>query len=723
MGETLHPQELDKTKPLWSRLVLPLAALAVVLIVASTGRLSLSEFERSRGLREEVRQSYERRAQLQALLSMHQDIETGQRGYVLTSDESFLEPYNAARSHIGQKLVELETGLGSGFPLQQDVTLLKLLSARKLRVSEQAIALQRSGKSQRSVEMIAEGSGKRTMDGLRRAVANIDSFERKQLRHRLDKSRRATERAETLSIALQCLLLLLLAFAGWLIRRSFLEKQAALRRVEDLNVRQSAIFDAAKDGMIVLNASGSIESLNPAAARMFGYSSEELLRRDVGVLFEVAPDQGDVESFLKRLQRRRRSDLNSVQEIWAKRRDGSTFPGDVSVSPVHLFDTVRYVAIVRDNSERKQIEQMKTEFVSTVSHELRTPLTSIAGALGLLKGGAVGSLPGPALRLLELAHNNSQRLIRLVNDILDIEKIESGSVTFDVRPTPLLPLLQQAVDSNSSFAAAHRVRLVLSQHHPDAQVMADPDRIAQIATNLISNAVKFSPPGAAVRISLTRLDRQFRITVADRGPGVPHEFRQRIFNKFAQADSSDTRQGGGTGLGLSIVKEIVTRLGGNVSFEDRMGGGTCFHVDLPALEGAAPRVEHRRFGDAIVPRILHIEDDPDVAQLVQQAFGERADVEIARSLAAARASLKNNAFHVVIADSGLPDGSGADLLREVRDRSGPAPALVIFSAEETSSCLTGEVDAVFTKSRATLDRLVDTALDLAAHPTKIRAVK
>jgi nitrogen-specific signal transduction histidine kinase/CheY-like chemotaxis protein len=377
---------------------------------------------------------------------------------------------------------------------------------------------------------------------------------------------------------------------------------------------------------------------------------------------------------------------------------------------VQLAEGMRYVAIIRDITERKQVEQMKAEFVSTVSHELRTPLTSIAGSLGLLRGGAVGNLPPPATRLIEVADNNARRLIRLINDILDIEKIESGGAEFDIKPVELRSLIEQAIEANQGFAAKHGVRLALTEGMSEARVMADPDRLAQVLTNLLSNAAKFSPEGRTIRVSVTPLDRQHRITVSDRGAGIPADFRDRIFGKFAQADSSDTRQKGGTGLGLSIVREIVTRLGGSVGFEDRPGGGTNFHVDLPAVQELRAGERKARAADSV--RVLHVEDDPDVLRVTADSFGDRASLDGAHSLESARTLLHANSYDVVIMDIGLPDGAGPDLLPEIRRPGATEPGIVIFSAEDCAAT-PGRADAVLTKSRATLEELVETVLALA----------
>jgi signal transduction histidine kinase len=238
-------------------------------------------------------------------------------------------------------------------------------------------------------------------------------------------------------------------------------------------------------------------------------------------------------------------------------------------------------------AERKRIEQLKDDFVSTVSHELRTPLTSISGSLGLLVGNPAWNLPKPAERLLAIAHANSQRLVRLVNDILDIEKIESGKVAFDLKRVKVQGLIEQAIEATRGFAESCNVRIGLDAASVDGDVNVDPDRLVQVITNLLSNAVKFSPTGGEVKVAIENGAETIKVSVRDHGPGIPAEFKPRIFEKFIQADVSDTRQKGGTGLGLSIVKEIMTRLGGKVGFNDAPGGGTIFHIELPILAPTA----------------------------------------------------------------------------------------------------------------------------------------
>jgi PAS domain S-box-containing protein len=246
---------------------------------------------------------------------------------------------------------------------------------------------------------------------------------------------------------------------------------------------------------------------------------------------------------------------------------------------------LRMIGTNMDITERKRAEQLKSEFVSTVSHELRTPLTSIGGALGLACGGALGALPAQAREMLEIAYRNSQRLTHLINDLLDMEKLAAGKMGFDLREAELMPLVEQALQSNRAYAESYRVALVLGERADGVRVRVDAGRLQQVLTNYLSNAVKFSPAGAAVQVRVragTGVEPGWvRVEVSDEGPGVPLEFRERIFQKFSQADASNTRQKGGTGLGLAISKELMERMQGRVGFESQPGHGACFWFELP----------------------------------------------------------------------------------------------------------------------------------------------
>ncbi|APR53188.1 PAS domain S-box protein [Sphingomonas koreensis] len=697
----------------WNSAVVIVAAMGVPLILLVLAFLVNQGFEETARLRREVERSYETRAALARVLSLHQDLELGQRGYLITGDPSFLRPYREASRSVDQALAELSKGeLGVGDA--ERLAALQATSDAKRRFVDRTLELRDHDGNGAALQLIRGGKGKQLMDRLRDELAELSRIERSRLAERTAAVGHARTRLRTQTIALQVTLILLLALAAGLAARSNAARQRALRHAEDLAARQETIFDSAKDGMIVINPSGGIESLNRAAAAMFGHEPAALLRRDIGVLFEVAPDRGRLESFLRRLGANRRETYGQVQEFVGRRVDMSTFPVEVSISPVRLAESTLFLAVIRDISERREVEQMKSEFVATVSHELRTPLTSIAGSLGLIEGGAAGALPAKAARLVEIAHSNATRLVRLINDILDIEKIEAGRMQFDIRPLDLDVLLDKAVQQSAGFADQYDVGIDLTPPPAGAGVLADEDRLMQVLTNLLSNAIKFSPPGSSVSLRVKPLDRRYRISIEDRGSGIPESFRGRIFSKFAQADSSDTRQKGGTGLGLSIVREIVLRLGGSISFDTVEGQGTVFHVDLPAAsatesrgevpEAAAAPVE--AIVPAVLPVVLHVDDDPDMLDVLANAFEGKARLHSTPSVVDARAILRRERIEAAILDIGLIDGCGTDLVGPLREHSPQLPILV-FTAQEADQCHMDGVDAVLVKSRASLDQLVE----------------
>ena len=245
-------------------------------------------------------------------------------------------------------------------------------------------------------------------------------------------------------------------------------------------------------------------------------------------------------------------------------------------------DSILWHGFITDITQRKHLEQMKNEFVSTVSHELRTPLTSIAGSLGLINGEALGPVPNAMREMLSIAQSNSQRLRQLIDDLLDMDKLLAGKMSFIPQQLDIDSFLAECVTSHQGFARQHDVQLSYTGG-PVAQVTADPMRLQQVLSNLLSNALKFSPAGSQVLLSAQALGGQIRILVVDQGPGVPAEFVDRLFEKFSQADASDRRQKGGTGLGLAISKELMERMGGCIGFYPRPGGGSVFWVELPAL--------------------------------------------------------------------------------------------------------------------------------------------
>lgn len=359
--------------------------------------------------------------------------------------------------------------------------------------------------------------------------------------------------------------------------------EADLRESE---LRTSTIIDSVIDAIITIRPDGIVESYNKAAMTIFGYVEDEVLGKNVKMLMpEETATQHD--GFLTNYVETGEGGIIGVpREVVGQRKNGTTFPMELAVIDMKLDDGVVFVGMIRDITERKKVERMKNEFVSTVSHELRTPLTSIIGALGLVEGGLAGEISEKTRDLIGIAARNSARLVRLIGDILDIEKIESGEIEIDFQPIDLAQLVDRAIVENTSYAADFDVQISAAEIAEGAIIHGGEDQILQVLTNLISNAAKFAPRHSTIEISTQRLRGAIRTSVTDHGPGIPDEFRSRIFGKFTQADSSDTRRPGGTGLGLSICKALVEKMDGTIGFRSETGSGATFYFDLPEWESS-----------------------------------------------------------------------------------------------------------------------------------------
>src|SRR4051794_10315434 len=329
-----------------------------------------------------------------------------------------------------------------------------------------------------------------------------------------------------------------------------------------------AVMTSAAEGIITLTPDGRGSFVNPRAAQMLGYEPSELEGRVLSGLIV----EGDIRS----------GESDPVDNAVFRRKDGSTFPVIYDSTPIQLEGggSGGIVVTFTDITERRQVERMKDEFVSVVGHELRTPLTSIRGSLGLMAGGVFGELDEQGKRMLEIAVSNTDRLVRLINDILDIERIEAGQMTMRKVRCQADELVAQAVEAMRGQVETAGVRL--DGNADDVLLRVDVDRIQQTLTNLISNAIKFSSRGDEVRVTAQGLPDAVVFGVADRGRGVPADKHEQIFERFGQVDASDAREKGGTGLGLPIARSIVEQHGGRIWVDSEAGRGATFWFTLPA---------------------------------------------------------------------------------------------------------------------------------------------
>jgi PAS domain S-box-containing protein len=360
------------------------------------------------------------------------------------------------------------------------------------------------------------------------------------------------------------------------------QRQRVHQELELLKRRDELVLASVGEGILALDAEGRVTVANPAAAAMLGAGADELVGKHHKDLANSPGDSDGSHSQSRQAidQTLADGELRYVESDVFWRNDGSRFAVEYTCTPI-LEHGRSYGAVIlfRDVTERRAVESMKEEFVSIVSHELRTPLTSIRGSLGLIASGMLGEVPERGQRMLDIAITNSDRLVRLINDILDIEKLDSGAVKMNLQPSNAADLMTQATETMRALANESGVSLAVTPAW--AQLNVDPDRILQALTNLLSNAIKFSDWGGRVWMSAERNGNEIVFEVHDQGRGIPLHRLETIFERFQQVDASDAREKGGTGLGLSICRSIVEQHGGRIWAESTPGKGSTFRFSLP----------------------------------------------------------------------------------------------------------------------------------------------
>jgi len=349
----------------------------------------------------------------------------------------------------------------------------------------------------------------------------------------------------------------------------------AIDAMAESEARFRRLSDASTDGVAV-SREGLLREVNAAWCRMFAVTEPAALGTQTAML--VAPHQREA------VFARMAAEPSVAQLVTLVRSDGTTFDGELTASTITYRGTPARILVVRDMSAWMRVHRLKNEFVSTVSHELRTPLTAIQGAIKLLESGAVAAGTPRGAQLLTVARTNAERLGRLVNDLLDLEKIEAGRLVSRREPVSPHDVVRAAREATAALAAQLKVGIA-AMVMTERTFGADPDRVVQVLTNLLSNAIKFADSGSHVRVEVCVGEPEtVRFAVTNVGAGIPASDIPRLFTKFGQLDGSDARRVGGTGLGLAIAKSIVEQHGGRIGVQSVVGGETTFWVEWPVSE-------------------------------------------------------------------------------------------------------------------------------------------
>jgi PAS domain S-box-containing protein len=456
-------------------------------------------------------------------------------------------------------------------------------------------------------------------------------------------------------------------------------------QADELKRQQEVLLDSVAEGVCGIDRQGRVTFANSAAARLLGAPPDTLTGQPMHELLHgsAPPDRQCGRDCELRIVVTQASSTSGEENLF--RADGSSFPAEYALTPIRGRGRFSgSVLSFRDISQRYALDRLKDEFISTVSHELRTPLTSIRGALGLLTSGILGDVNEKASNLLRIALTNSDRLVRLINDILDLERIQSGREPLAFRPVQLADIVKQAIDDMQPMADAAGVKLIHDATR--AEVTADPDRMLQVITNLLSNAVKFSPPNSTVSVMLRPGVTGVILSVIDHGRGIPADKLETIFGRFQQVDASDSRQKGGTGLGLAICRTIVMQHSGRIWAERNPVRGSTFRIFLPyePTPMAPPgRASDDELGHGtVVLAHANAESRPRLAaQLARHGYSVVQAATVEQTISAARRDAQ-----AILLDTALDGMNGWTILPKLR-RLDPASRtpIVLLNVDDPQS--------------------------------------
>ena len=789
--------------PFSTRLKIDLAFGIALLILAATALASYRGVQRLQAEQEGVVHAERVLRAMGEVLSQLKDVESGQRGYLLTRQERFLDPYVNSVPRIDDSFAELRVLLRDSAQAR-DLGRLESLVAPRLAFAREVVALGRAGDFEGAEEMVSSGRGKALMDEIRALASGMEAREFERLRARQEGEAATARRTITIVLLANTLGIVLLGASRTRMVRELQAREQAERELRESEQRFRRLTEASLEG-IVLSEGGRIVDASPAFAKKFGYPLDELVGRELTGLaapesrevvaehvragfeesYEAVGLRADGSRFFIELRGRgttyrgRPARVTAVRDVTGRKRAEQVmleseqrfrslvetasdmiyradttgcftyvnptavqimgYPAEELVG-MHYTDLIRedareaavafygaqveageqttyyefpavtadgrevwvgqnvallyendeivgFQAVARDITRRREVERLKDEFLSVVSHELRTPLTAIRGSLGLLASGRMGALEERGQRMLEIAAQNTDRLVRLINDLLDIDRIESGEASMEKVPVVAAELMQRAADAIHPMAEKAGVTVQVEAF--EARLSADPDRIDQVLTNLLANAIKFSPEGASVVLGGERGREEAVFWVKDSGRGIPSDKLESVFERFQQVDSTDSRQKGGTGLGLPISRSIVQQHGGRMWVESAWGQGSTFFFSLPLPGTAAePRAEDH------TPLVLVVEDDPAVGAVVRKLLereGYRVLVVERGEDAVPVARQRQPA--AILLDLSLPGMSGGDVITALRQlgETRRIPVVVLTGAGEDTGLELAEI--------------------------------
>lgn len=513
--------------------------------------------------------------------------------------------------------------------------------------------------------------------------------------------------------------------------RNMRERMVALEAVRQAEAKYRSIFDNAVEGIFQLSPEGRWLSANPAVAGIFGYATvEEFMAEANGKSARMYSDAIRRREFLGQLRERgvatkfeSQCSRPDERNIWVS--ETAHVVRDAETGAEHIEGTIEDITERKEaEAARHEVERMKNEFVSVVSHELRTPLTSIRGSLGLLAAGRMGQLSPQAQRMLGIAVSNTDRLVRLVNNILDIERLESGEITLDKQMCDVAAIMSAAADVMRPMA--EKAGISLSVTPVQAQMWADPDRITQVITNLLSNAIKYSPPKGTVWLTAEVRNSEILFVVKDQGRGIPSDKLESIFQRFQQVDTSDAREKGGTGLGLAICLSIAKQHGGNVWVKSRLGEGSSFFFTVPGAQIKQEESPRPAVIPATARRVLICDDDASVRSVIGSML-ESQGYEVVMAGSGKQAVERTASQHpdAILMDIMMPDMDGWQTMAALKENpeSRDVPVIITSVLRPATEGPSGESIPAWVQKPVDETKLARTLEQvLSSHPRAARVL-
>lgn len=565
----------------------------VVMLTAILGVLSLviAGASDQQALRAQTNQTEHINELGDQLLSALKDAETGQRGYLLTGDKAYLEPYTTAEATYTQLLDQLRDAVRSDDDQQPRIAALATATAKKIHELDQTITLYSSGAQAAAITVVKSNQGKAYMDEIRQQIGGIIADARSD--QSATAARQAIVDARTMAyvevvsaLAVIFLIMVLLLLAHESRRRAAAESQLRSERNSAVAARSKdeAILSSIGDGVFALDTHNKIILFNKAAEYISGFTEAEVLGKPYGeaLFFTDVNGKRERTSFITIAQKGRPATM--ARNTFLRTKQGELLPVDDSAAPIYNADGVQLGCIVvfRDVTKQRELDRAKDEFISLVSHQLRTPLTAIRLFTEMLTKGDVGALNPKQQDYLDKVYLSTQRMIQLVGDILNVSRIELGRIKIQPAPTDVNELITSHIAEVAPLAKQKNVEISFTPEQSQAQVAVDATMYGQIIHNLLTNAIRYSrDEGGKVNVAFTKTNNGFTLSVRDNGIGIPVAAQPHMFERFYRADNARLAVGEGTGLGLYLIKLILDTAGGTIRFESHEGEGTTFYVALP----------------------------------------------------------------------------------------------------------------------------------------------